>query len=950
MRPIRELVVTSIIFIAALCAGATAQQPQPPIADKKPVELKKHGHVRVDEYFWLCERANPKVLAYLKAENEYTDAMMTPYKSLEEKLYRETIARIKQEDTTVPYLENGYEYQVRFEEGREYPLHCRRLRQAGATQEVILDVNDLAKGSTFCAVTGFSVNRQNDLAAFSMDTIGRNIFTLRIKDLAKGAMLPDEVPAMTGNFVWAEDGRTLFYTRQDPQTLRPYRIFRHVVGTDTAADVLVYEEKDDTFGCRVSKTRSKKFLLITCRQTVSTECRYLEAANPTGEFRVFAPRRRDHEYSVDHIGDHFYIRTNDKARNFRLMKTAENATTEEHWQVAVPHRDDVLLEDFTLFNDYLVVEERRGGLPHLRVIPWSSPDREHEIDLDEAAYAVGATPTPEADTAVLRYVYTSLTTPMSTFDYDMKTHTKTLRKRQPVLGGFDPANYVTERLWATARDKTRVPITVVYHQRVKRDGTNPCLLYGYGSYGSEMDPIFQSHLLNLLDRGFVYAIAHIRGGQILGRSWYEDGKLQKKKNTFTDFIDCGEFLIAERLADPKRLYAEGGSAGGLLMGAVINMRPDLFAGVVAHVPFVDVVTTMLDESIPLTTSEYDEWGNPNEKKYYEYILSYSPYDNVAAKAYPNLLVSTSLHDSQVQYWEPAKWVARLRAKKTGNNLLLLKTNMDAGHGGASGRFERFKLIALGHAFLLRLAGIAEAEDKPTPGWRPLPLIDSGKVDPAWQQIGYGGFSVDDGSLRTECSEKGLGLLVYRKEKFGDCQIRVVYRSKDARSNAGVYVRIDDGILKKTNDNHAPAKRDASGALTKDSLQVFMDASEKEQGPWYAVHHGYEVQICDAPQDKYSRTGAIYSLAGSSSVSDKPPTEWKTMIITLDGNRIFVDIDGKRVTTFDPEGKDVPVTREWYEPKREPKRPTTGYIGLQNHDPGDVVYFKEVSVRPLANAK
>jgi hypothetical protein len=409
-------------------------------------------------------------------------------------------------------------------------------------------------------------------------------------------------------------------------------------------------------------------------------------------------------------------------------------------------------------------------------------------------------------------------------------------------------------------------------------------------------------------------------------------------------------LIKERLADPKRLYAEGGSAGGLLMGAVINMRPDLFAGVVAQVPFVDVVTTMLDESIPLTTAEYDEWGNPHEKTYYDYIMSYSPYDNVGQKSYPNLLVSTSLHDSQVQYWEPAKWVARLRALKTDDNLLLLKTNMDAGHGGASGRFQRFKLIALEHAFLLRLAGIAEANDQPSDGWRKLPLIQDGKVHLDWVHIGYGGFAIDDGSLRTECSEKGLGLLVYRKEKLGDCQIRIVYRSKDANSNAGVYVRIGDGILKKIDENHAPAKRDAKGALTKDSLKIFMDASEKEQGPWYAVHHGYEVQICDAPQDKYSRTGAVYSLAGSSGVSDKPPTDWKTMIITLDGNRILIDIDGQRVTTFDPAGKDVPANREWYQPKREPKRPMSGYIGLQNHDPGDVVYFKEVSVRPLALGK
>ena len=399
-------------------------------------------------------------------------------------------------------------------------------------------------------MSGVEVNRQNNLAAFAIDTIGRNIYTLRIKDLTSGKLLDEEVPAMTGNLVWAEDGKTLFYTRQDPETLRPYQVYRHVVGTNPEADVLVYEEKDDTFNCSVSKTRSKKYIIITSEQTLSTECRYLDATNPTGEFQVFEPRRRDHEYSVDHLGDHFYIRSNDKAKNFRLMKTAEDATAQANWQEVIPHRDDVLLEDFSLFDDYLVVQERRGGLSRLRVIPRSN-EPEHEIDLGEAAYLVFATPTPETDTTVLRYLYTSLTTPLSTFDYDMKTRTKTLRKREPVLGGFDPANYVTERLWATARDKTQVPVTVVYRKTIKRDGTNPCLLYGYGSYGLEIDPMFQSHLLNLLDRGFVYAIAHIRGGQIMGRSWYEDGKLLKKKNTFTDFIDCGEFLIQRAAGRPE---------------------------------------------------------------------------------------------------------------------------------------------------------------------------------------------------------------------------------------------------------------------------------------------------------------------------------------------------------------------------------------------------------------
>jgi oligopeptidase B len=468
----------------------------------------------------------------------------------------------------------------------------------------------------------------------------------------------------------------------------------------------MYEEKDETFNCTVSKSRSKKYLFIMSEQTLSDEVRYLEAENPAGEWKVFQPRRRDHEYSVDHIGGHFYIRTNDQAKNFRLMKTAEGATEQENWKEVIPHRDDVLLEQFALFSNYLVVRERRGGLSHVRII-LASGEPEHEVDFGEPAYFTVLTPTPEADTAVLRFVYTSLTTPWSTFDYDMKSRTKTLRKQEPVLGGFDRANYATERLFAIARDGTKVPISLVYRKSTPRDGRNPCLLIGYGAYGIELDPYFDSARLNLIDRGFVVAIAHIRGGQIMGRQWYEDGKLLKKMNTFTDFIDCGEFLIRERLADPKRLYATSMSAGGLLMGAVINMRPDLFAGVVAGVPFVDVMNSMLDDTIPLTTAEYDEWGNPHEKKYYEYMVAYSPYDNVAAKDYPNLLVTTGLHDSAVQYWEPAKWVAKLRAMKTDNNMLLLKTNMDAGHGGASGRFERHKLTALEHAFLLRLAGITE---------------------------------------------------------------------------------------------------------------------------------------------------------------------------------------------------------------------------------------------------
>jgi oligopeptidase B len=703
----RRAIFSAALLVAVLSARPViAQSLQPPAAEVKPVRFEEHGHVRVDNYLWLRERENSKVIDYLKAENAYTDAVMADTKPLEEKLYRETIARIKQDDSSVPFVDNGYEYYTRFEEGKQYPLYCRRLPQDGAAEAVMIDVNELAEGHSFCSVSGARVNRQNELAAFAIDTVGRRIYKLRFKNLSNGKLLDEEIPLMTGDFEWAEDGRTLFYTRQDPVTLRPFQVYRHTIGASPDADVLVYEETDETFSCSVSKSRSKKFLFIELDQTLSNEVRYLSAENPTGDWKVLQPRRRDHEYSVDHIGDHFYVRSNDQAKNFRLMKTAEGATEQTNWQEVVPHREHVLLEQFALFSKHLVVRERHDGLSHVRIIPWSG-EPEHELDFGEPAYATFLTPTPEADTKVLRYMYTSLTTPFSTFDYDMQSRTKTLRKQEPVLGGFDRANYVTERLFATARDGTRVPVSLVYRRGTQRDGRNPCLLYGYGSYGLEVDPHFDSARLNLIDRGFVFAIAHIRGGQIMGRQWYEDGKLLKKINTFTDFIDCGEFLVEEKWADPKRLYANGASAGGLLMGAVVNMRPDLFAGVVAGVPFVDVVNTMLDDTIPLTTAEYDEWGNPNEKRFYEYMLSYSPYDNVAAKVYPNLLVTSGLHDSQVQYWEPTKWVAKLRAMKTDNNLLLLKTNMDAGHGGASGRFERYKLTALEHAFLLRLAGIRE---------------------------------------------------------------------------------------------------------------------------------------------------------------------------------------------------------------------------------------------------
>jgi oligopeptidase B len=570
----------------------------------------------------------------------------------------------------------------------------------------MIDSNERAAGHGFYSVGSREVSSNGEILAFAEDTVGRRFYTIRVKNLATGEMLPDDIPQVTGNLAWANDNRTFFYGKQDPMTLRAYRVYRHTLGTDPSADRLVYEEKDNTFDCHVFRTKSKEYLMIASTQTLSSEYRYLDAGAPADTFAVFLPREPRHEYSVDHFGDHFYIRTNDGAKNFRLMKTPVAHTAKENWVEVVPHRGDVLLEGFEIFRDHLVIVERAGGLIRMRIRPWSG-DGEHSIDFGEPAYMAFLSTNMEIDTSVLRYGYTSMTTPTSTYDYDMVTREKTLLKRDEVLGGFKPEDYVTERLSARASDGKMVPLSIVYRKGLKKDGKNPLLLHGYGSYGASMDATFSSPRLSLLDRGFVYALAHVRGGEELGREWYEDGKMLNKKNTFTDFTACAEHLIGEGYTAPDRLFAQGGSAGGLLMGAVVNMRPDLFRGVIANVPWVDVVTTMLDESIPLTTSEYDEWGNPNVKEYYDYMLSYSPYDNVALKAYPAMLVTTGFHDSQVQYFEPAKWVAKLRALKTDDNQLLLRTKMEAGHGGVSGRYRQYRETAFMYAFMLDLAGVGD---------------------------------------------------------------------------------------------------------------------------------------------------------------------------------------------------------------------------------------------------
>ncbi len=678
---------------------------KPPVAQKKPFQLSNHDTIRIDPYYWLKERENPEVLEYLKTENKYTENVLKDTEDLQEKIYNEIVGRIKQTDTSVPYFSNGYFYYTRYEEGKEYPVYCRKKGSLDAEEEVMLNVNEMAEGFEYFHVGGISVSPDNKMIAYGVDTVSRRIYTLYFKDLESGRILDESIPGTIGSASWANDNKTIYYTQKNEQTLRPEKIFRYVVSSGSGSE-LVYEETDETYYCYVYKSRSRKYLIIASTSTMSDEYQILSADDPQSKFKVFQPRERGLEYSIGHVGDKFYIRTNLDARNFRLMQTSLKATTKENWKEVIPHREDVLLEGFINFDHFLVIDERIKGNTNLRIIDVDS-EGEHDVDFKEEVYSCWISVNPELSSNVLRIGYSSLTTPSTTYDYHMQTREMELMKRQEVVGGHDPDQYQSERLFALAPDGKEVPVSLVYKKGTPLDGSSPLFLYGYGSYGNTYDPNFNSVRLSLLDRGFIYAIAHVRGSEFLGREWYEDGKLLKKKNTFTDFIACAEFLIENNYTQTDKLMICGGSAGGLLIGAVINMRPDLFKGAIAAVPFVDVVTTMLDESIPLTTGEYDEWGNPNEKEYFEYMLSYSPYDNVEEKAYPNLLVATGFHDSQVQYWEPAKWVAKLRDLKTDDNLLLLHTNMDAGHGGASGRFKQHKETALEYAFLLKLVDIYE---------------------------------------------------------------------------------------------------------------------------------------------------------------------------------------------------------------------------------------------------
>ncbi len=678
----------------------------PPVAKIIPKKLKKFGEVRIDNYFWLNDRENPEVIDYLNQENAYYQEKTAHTKDFQTALFEEMKSRIKEDDQSVPYLFNGYYYITRFEKGQDYPIYSRKKESLSAKEEILFNCNEMAKDKPYFQLGALSISPDNKLALFSYDIVGRRIYTIQIKNLETNEILEDKIENVTGSAVWANDNKTIFYSDQDDQTLRSDKIFKHKLGAKQTDDVLVYFEKDETFNVEIAKSKSRKYLAIESGSTLTTEYQILDADNPDGEFKIFQKRVRGLEYSINHYEDSFYIMTNkDKAANFKLMKTPVNKTSKANWVEVIPHRKEVLLEDIEIFKDFLVVEERENGLNKIRIMPWSG-EGEYYLPFESETYTAYTSSNVDFNTDILRYGYQSMTTPSSIIDFNMKTKAKEIKKEQEVLGGkFDKNNYIEERVWATANDGVKVPISMVYRKGLKKDGTNPLLQYAYGSYGHSMDAAFSSTRLTLLDRGFIFAIAHIRGGEDLGREWYEDGKLLKKKNTFTDFIDCSKFLIAEKYTSPQHLYAEGGSAGGLLMGVVVNDAPELYNGVIAQVAFVDVITTMLDDSIPLTTGEYDEWGNPNVKKYYDYMLSYSPYDNVVPQKYPNMYVSTGLHDSQVQYWEPAKWVAKLRALKTDDNLLFLDTNMDAGHGGASGRFEAIKELAKEYSFLLDLEKI-----------------------------------------------------------------------------------------------------------------------------------------------------------------------------------------------------------------------------------------------------
>ncbi len=716
--------VLSLIFATA-CKNETKNMKSTdakyPIADKQPTKLEKHGDVRIDNYFWMRltdtqknaadkDEQTQKVVDYLEAENTYYNTVTAYTKNFQEDLFQEMKGRIKEDDASVPYKHNDYFYITRYEIGKQYPIYSRKKETLEAVEEILFDVNHASEGYEYFQLGGLNISEDNKLMVFATDTVSRRQYFLRIKNLETGEIYKDIIENTTGGSVWANDNKTIFYTKKNPETLRSEKIFRHVLGTPTSEDVEVFHEKDDTFGTYVTKSKSNDYIIVGSYSTLSTEAQFLDANNPTGKFTILQAREKELEYNVAHYKDHFYLLTNkDGATNFKMMKTPVLATAKENWVDVIPHREDTLLEDFSIFKDYLVIEERTNGLNKIRIKRWDHKE-DFYLPFDEETYTAGVFSNPEFDTDIIRYSYNSFTTPSSVIDFNVKNKKQEIKKEQEVLGGnFQKENYTSKRVWASAIDGEKVAISLVYHKDTELNKNTPLLQYAYGSYGATIPDSFSTTRLSLLDRGFVFAIAHIRGSEYLGRKWYENGKMFHKKNTFTDFIDCSKYLIENKYTSAKHLYAMGGSAGGLLMGVVVNMSPELYNGVIAAVPFVDVISTMLDDSIPLTTGEYDEWGNPNNKDSYDYMKSYSPYDQVTAKTYPNMLVTTGYHDSQVQYWEPAKWVAKLRALKTDTNLLMLDTNLDAGHGGASGRFEALKETAKDYTFLLALENKIEVK-------------------------------------------------------------------------------------------------------------------------------------------------------------------------------------------------------------------------------------------------
>jgi oligopeptidase B len=705
----KNLIITlSIIFLYS----CNNMNETPPIANKVKKELKIHNDIRIDNYYWLNQRENPEVISYLNQENKYKETKLKSTKKFQKKLFEEMKGRIKKDDNSVPYFFNDYWYITKYEKNKEYPIYTRRYLNIEGQEEVLLDVNELAKDYDYYQVSGISISPDNKKMAFGVDTLSRRIYTIKVKDLSTGKMYQDQIHGVNSYSTWAADSKTMFYTGKDEQTLRSDRIYRHKLGNNQKDDKLVYEEKDDTFSTFVYPSKSREYIMIGSSSTMSTEYRFLSSKTPLDTFKIIQKRERGLEYSPSHVGDMFYISTNiDESTNFKLVKTPISSTEKSNWEDVIPHRDDVLIEDSEFFNDFMAIGERSNGLLKIRIKSFDGKedyylDLSSQFDFENNTYSASIGYNPNFKTNLLRYSFTSLTTPYSIIDYNLISKDEEVQKQQEVLGGnFNSENYTSERVFATAHDGVQIPISIVRHVDTELTSQTPLLQYGYGSYGLTRDPSFSSIRLSLLDRGFVFAIAHVRGGEYLGRAWYENGRMLNKKNTFKDFISCSEFLIEKGYTSKQHLYAEGGSAGGLLMGAIMNMAPDLYNGIIAAVPFVDVLTTMLDDTIPLTSGEWDEWGNPNDREYYDYIKSYSPYDNLIETEYPNTLITTGLHDSQVQYWEPAKWIAKLREFHKGENIILLHTNMDTGHSGSSGRFEALKEVAMEYAFLFMLEGI-----------------------------------------------------------------------------------------------------------------------------------------------------------------------------------------------------------------------------------------------------